>query len=65
MDAVLEFYGRMSAYELSTLTHLEEPWKHGRKGVREGAPSTKVILQAWMAEYYSSLTPANLPSDVG
>lgn len=56
VEAVLEHYGGMSAYELSGLTHREDPWKRAREGVPQGARSDAEILRAWMHEYYSGIT---------
>lgn len=48
IDAVLRYYGTLSAYELDTLTYGEAPWKDARGG--------NVISFASMAEYYGSFT---------
>lgn len=48
VDAVLRYYGTLSAYELSTLAHREPPWRDACGG--------HVITFASMAEYYGSLT---------
>lgn len=56
VDAVLEYYGTLSAYELSTLTHREAPWKDARGDIEPGQRGDNVIPIASMAEYYGSLT---------
>lgn len=56
IDAVLEFYGSMSAWDLSNLTHKESPWKDARGALPQGARSNAVITQSAMAEYYSGIT---------
>lgn len=56
VDAVLGYYGTLSAYELSTLTHREAPWKDARGDIGPGQRSNNVISVASMAEYYGSLT---------
>lgn len=56
VDAVVDFYGEMSAHQLSELTHSERPWQHARKGLPAGARSAVVITDASMASYYDSLT---------
>ncbi|OKY88305.1 MAG: hypothetical protein BHV59_06525 [Bifidobacterium sp. 56_9_plus] len=56
VDAVLGYYGTLSAYELSTLTHREAPWKDARGDIEPGQRSNNVISNASMAEYYGSLT---------
>lgn len=55
IDAVLNYYGSKDAQWLSTLTHMEEPWKNARIGVAPGMPSSEVITKESMAEYYGSL----------
>lgn len=55
IDRVLGFYGDKSAQWLSNLTHQEDPWLNARKGLDSNAPSDRVISQAAMHEYYSSL----------
>lgn len=48
VDAVLRYYGTLSAYELTTLVQHEPPWRDACGG--------HVITFASMAEYYGSLT---------
>lgn len=48
VDAMLRYYGTLSAYELSTLVQREPPWRDVCGG--------HVITFASMAEYYGSLT---------
>lgn len=55
IDHVLEHYGNRDAQWLSTLTHMERPWKDARKGYAPGARCDAVISKASMAEYYGSL----------
>ena len=61
IDAVLNFYGKLSAQWLSDLTHLEAPWLRAREraGVREGEASEEEILLSDMHEYYSGIQPGN------
>lgn len=56
VDAVLGYYGTLSAYELSTLTHREAPWKDALGDIEPGQRSNNVISIDSMAEYYGSLT---------
>lgn len=56
IDAVLEFYGPMSAHQLSQLTHQERPWMTAREGLAAGARSENQITDLAMASYYDSLT---------
>lgn len=54
VDAVLEFYGDMTAHELSDLTHREDPWRAARDGAGL-APmqrGTVEITAAAMHEFY-------------
>ncbi|MEV1146600.1 type II toxin-antitoxin system antitoxin SocA domain-containing protein [Micromonospora sp. NPDC049799] len=54
VDAVLEFYGDMSAHHLSDLTHRETPWRAAREAA-DLAPmerGNEVIEPAAMHEYY-------------
>jgi hypothetical protein len=55
IDVVLKAYGDMSAYELSSLTHREDPWKDARGGLPAGARSETEITHEAMAEYYEGL----------
>jgi uncharacterized phage-associated protein len=57
--SVLAFYNKMSAHELSELTHRERPWRSARKGLSAGARSEAPITKASMAEYYDGLTSAS------
>jgi uncharacterized phage-associated protein len=56
VDAVLNHYGKLSAHQLSELTHSEAPWRDARIGLPAGVRSDTVIRQGAMAEYYDSLT---------
>jgi uncharacterized phage-associated protein len=53
---VLEFYGEMPSQVLSDLTHSETPWMSARNGLGPGERGNRVISNAAMAEYYSSLS---------
>lgn len=52
---VLEFYGSMSSQTLSDLTHSEKPWQRARADLGIGERGNRVISNAAMFEYYSSL----------
>ncbi|BDR53129.1 hypothetical protein KIM372_10360 [Bombiscardovia nodaiensis] len=56
VDAVLRFYGDMGAWELSSLTHKEDPWRAARGDLPQGAWCDRPITDAAMSEYYSGLT---------
>ncbi len=55
VGSVMGFYGDMSGFELSQLTHREPPWRDARKGLRPGQPSDREITLAAMLEYYGGL----------
>ena len=57
IDAVLDAYGDMAPWQLSELTHREDPWKDARERARlkEGDRGSAVISHESMAEYYGSL----------
>ena len=52
---VLDHYKDKDAQWLSTLTHMEEPWKAARVGYAPGERCNNVITKASMAEYYGAL----------
>lgn len=55
IDIVLKHYGKKSGQWLSTLTHLEDPWRETRGKCAEGTYCEKVITKECMGEYYASL----------
>lgn len=55
--AVLKYYCKKSSQWLSDLTHMEDPWREARRGIRENERGSQVISHASMIEYYSSLLP--------
>ena len=57
IDAVLDFYGDMSAHELSNLTHQEDPWVCARQsaGLAPMQRGQVEIPLGVMQEYYLSL----------
>lgn len=55
VDSVLEHYGDKSSQWLIELTHLENPWKEARRGLSISERGNKIISQALMSDYYSSL----------
>ncbi len=54
IDRVLGHYGRMSAVELSKLTHDEPPWRQARAGLPDGLRSIAVITPESMRRYYAA-----------
>ena len=59
IDAVLDYYGTMSAQALVNLSHSEKPWQNARIGVSPDENGGREISLASMAEYYASLTADN------
>jgi uncharacterized phage-associated protein len=55
IDAVLSYYGSLSAQYLSDLTHAEEPWKVTRGDLPSRASCSTEITHELMADYYGSL----------
>lgn len=62
VDGVLDFYGDMSAHQLSELTHRERPWLCARReaGLEPMDRGSAVITDGAMFEYYDSLTDDSL-----
>lgn len=55
IDIVLKDYGKNSSYELSQMTHVEDPWRNQRFGLGPGDRGYREISKESIAEYYSSL----------
>lgn len=55
INIVLDHYGNKDAQWLSTLTHMEKPWRDARSGFPDGYPCGAIILKQNMADYYGSL----------
>lgn len=55
INIVLDFYGSRAAYELSEMTHREQPWLIARGDLEPGLPGQTEIPQQSMYEYYDSL----------
>lgn len=53
IDKVLEHYGNHDAQWLSSLTHIEEPWKIARANFTNG--KSDIITKESMAMYYGGL----------
>lgn len=58
VDAVLEYYGEMTAHQLSELTHREAPWRDAREGLLPGDRGDVEITDSAMVEYYEALVGA-------
>jgi len=54
IDAVIDAYGKFSAWDLERLTHSEEPWMHARQGLDPDVPSHNQISRDAMKAFYSS-----------
>ncbi len=52
---VVNKYGSLSAFELETLSHSEDPWKTTRGDLGPLSNSSKIISKELMKTYYSSL----------
>jgi len=52
IDVVIENYGKLTAQQLSELTHREDPWLIAREGVQDGQRSDQVIPTGIMHAYY-------------
>lgn len=55
VDAVLDYYGDMKAYQLSDLTHNETPWREARGDLPPGTSCKEEITDRAMYEYYDGL----------
>lgn len=55
IKTVLKYYGGKDAQWLSRLTHMEDPWRKARRGVREGDSCRNIVTKESMSEYYGSL----------
>ena len=56
IDAVLDYYGKMTAQALINQTHFEKPWREARVGLEPDEPGNRVISLESMQSYYSSLS---------
>ncbi len=54
IDVVIETYGDMDGYELSQMTHLEDPWIIARGDTEPMEECHNVISREEMAKYYIS-----------
>jgi uncharacterized phage-associated protein len=63
VDAVLSFYGRLTATQLRALTHNEAPWVQARCGLPDDANSDREIPVAEMRRFYTrkSLLGEDIP----
>lgn len=63
VDAVLDYYGHMTAAQLRKLSHEDDPWQEARGGIPDDAPSSEPITVASMRRYYTrkSLLGGDVP----
>lgn len=54
--SIVESYGKLNAWDLSNLTHSEDPWLNAREGCAPLERSNNEISLESMAEFYGSLT---------
>jgi uncharacterized phage-associated protein len=64
VDAVLEGYGALSAYQLSQLTHHEPPWRNARKraGAEPDDRSTEALSVEDIEIHFADLAAAGADS---
>ena len=55
IEVVLGHYGDKNGQWLSTLTHMESPWKDTRIGVADGEACNRIITKEKMLMYYEAL----------
>lgn len=55
VNVVLKDYGNMEPYDISELTHSEDPWRIARGNLPPDAPCKQVISLESMGLYYGSL----------
>lgn len=55
LESVWLTYGDKSANELEALTHMEEPWRKARRGLKDGEHGERPINRLDMKEYYRSI----------
>lgn len=56
VQAVLDFYGQLSAQQLIDLSHREAPWREAREGCAPGDPGHTAITHEAMRDYYGPIT---------
>lgn len=64
VEAVLHAYGKLTAQQLSDLTHRERPWQHTRGNLPDTERSTRVIAKGTMQDFYASLISRDDAEDV-
>lgn len=54
IDNVLEVYAKFTGTQLEEMTHLEEPWREARKGIRPSERCEKEISEEMMTRFYAA-----------
>ena len=52
INAIIDAIGGLSPYQLSEMTHNEDPWKEARGDCEDGALCTEIISKEHIAKYY-------------
>ncbi len=55
LDRIWATYGNFDGHELESLSHNELPWREARKGITELEPSTNIISELTMKNYYKNI----------
>lgn len=58
IDVVVDFYGELSASQLSDMTHRERPWLTAREGLAPGVRGYSEISTFEMADFYGAMLAA-------
>ena len=52
LDFVLSTYGNLSAWDLSHISHSEDPWRNAREGLQDDEYSNRYVPREDMKTYY-------------
>ena len=55
LNLVIEYFGKYSGKVLEEFTHKELPWLKAREGLSQDEPSTRIIDNDLIFEYYTSI----------
>ena len=55
LNLVIEYFGKYSGKVLEEFTHKELPWLKAREGLAQNEPSTRIIDNNLILEYYTSI----------
>lgn len=59
VDAIVGKYSKLSGDELSSISHLEFPWRHARESASAVGEANFIITKESMKDFYSSLDNSN------